>query len=68
MIVIGRGRSEIGLLADSVGEFVRVRERMIESSAIAQQAERRYFLGVTRDGLSVLDGAALLDAPELWTR
>jgi purine-binding chemotaxis protein CheW len=66
LLVLGRERAELGILADAVDEVV-----LLDPKALAPPPEtvsprgRRYLRGVTRDALIALDGAALLDDGDL---
>jgi purine-binding chemotaxis protein CheW len=66
LLVLGRERAELGILADAVSEVA-----LLDPGALAPPPEtvsargRRYLRGVTRDALIALDGAALLDDEEL---
>ena len=67
VIVLGDGRAEIGVLAETLHEVAalpqeRVREPEVPPAGIGRDCLR----GVTPEGLSVLDGAALLRDPRLF--
>ena len=61
IVVIGLDRNEFGIMADAVREVVTLRlDAILEPPASIAGAGRPYLLGVTADGLVVLDGAALI--------
>ncbi|MEK7474557.1 MAG: chemotaxis protein CheW [Candidatus Coatesbacteria bacterium] len=66
VVVLGADEAEFGVLADAVGEVVSVRpEEILDPLAPAGGVGGEYLRGVTKDGLIVLDGAALLASPRL---
>ena len=64
VLVLGRERLELGFPVDALAEVCRLDPG--ELSAPPVNGHRpRYTRGIARDGLIALDGAALLDDPEL---
>jgi purine-binding chemotaxis protein CheW len=63
VIVLGGERSEFGVLADTVHEVMTLRNtEVFEPPGSVAGIAREYLRGVTKDGLIVLDGKALLQA------
>jgi len=66
LVVLGGEEAEFGVLADAVSEVVSLRrEDLLDPLAPATGIGGEFLRGVTRDGLIVLDGAALLESPRL---
>jgi purine-binding chemotaxis protein CheW len=65
ILVLGRARAEFAILADEVHDARRVQ---IEDRMAAVTAPRAgpCVLGVSREGVILLDGGALLEDTELW--
>ena len=67
MIVIGTERVEFGILVDETFEIAGLRpDDIVSPPESVAGAGREYLLGVTREALIVLDGAALLRDPRLY--
>lgn len=66
MIVLGAERVEFGILADEAFEVRHMRPADIVPPLETVSAGGECLLGVTRDALMVLDGAALLEDPRLF--
>lgn len=67
MIIFGIERVEFGILVDEAFEIVKLRrDDVISSPESISGLGRAYVLGVTREALIVLDGAALLCDPRLY--
>lgn len=62
LVVLGRGRAEVGVLATAIGEVSALDVRALSAAG----RERKLSRGVTRDGLVVLDAVALLSDPRLF--
>jgi purine-binding chemotaxis protein CheW len=61
LVVLGQARAEVGVLATEIGEAY-----MLDPSELSSaRRERALTRGVTRDGLVVLEGVALLSDPRL---
>jgi purine-binding chemotaxis protein CheW len=66
VVVLGAGRAEFGVLADTVHTVATLaEERVREPQAPVAGAARAYLRGVTPDGWILLDGTALLRDPRL---
>jgi purine-binding chemotaxis protein CheW len=66
VLVLGTGRAELGLQVDEVEGLSRVDPAALVPAPEANGRTRpEYVRGVTRDGLALLDGAALLADPRL---
>ena len=66
LVVLGGEASEFGVLADAVTGIVSVRpEELLEPLASATGTGGEYVKGMTKEGLIMLDGAALLESPRL---
>jgi purine-binding chemotaxis protein CheW len=67
VLVVGSGRPELGLRADSVEEVLLVsRDTLLPAPAAFAALERGLVSGISRDGLIVLEGAALLEDGRLF--
>lgn len=67
VVVLGNDRVEFGMLVDDVYEVTTLRlEEILEPPGSVAGAPRDYLRGVTKDALSVLDGAALLKDERLY--
>ncbi len=67
LVVLGAGRPEFGILADTVHEVAALVEaQILNPEAAVAGVGRDYLRGVTADGLIVLDGEALLQDPRLF--
>jgi purine-binding chemotaxis protein CheW len=67
VVVLGNDRVEFGILVDDVYEVTTLRlEEILEPPGSVAGASRDYLRGVTKDALSVLDGAALLKDERLY--
>jgi len=67
MVVMGIERAEFGILVDETFEIARLRQDEIVSPLESVTGVgREYLLGVTREALIALDGAALLRDPRLY--
>jgi len=61
IVVLGVDRNEFGIMADAVQEVVTLRvDEVFEPPASIPGAGNSYLMGVTSEGLVVLDGGALL--------
>jgi purine-binding chemotaxis protein CheW len=66
LIVLGAGSAEFGVLADRADEIRSLHaDEILASPAAVIGTGREYVRGVTRDALTVLDGAWLLRDPRL---
>ena len=65
LILLRKPGMELAVLAEEILGNRRVETTRIHSIASKAGAARNYLLGVTDDGTSVLDAAALLDDPRL---
>jgi len=61
LVILGQARTEVGILATEIGEVYTVDPSELSSAG----RERALTRGVTRDGLVVLEGGALLSEPRL---
>jgi purine-binding chemotaxis protein CheW len=67
MIVVGTEVAEFGLPVDELFEIVRLRhEDIVTTPETLSESCRRYLLGITREALIVIDGAALVGDPRLY--
>ncbi len=67
VIVLGGERAELGVLADGAHEVMTLRiDEVFEPPGSVAGIGREYLRGVTKDALIVLDGAALLQATQLF--
>lgn len=67
VVVLGRDRAEFGLLADSSHDLRSIpRSGILAPPGGPGPIQSRLLLGVTREALAVLDGAALLSDPRLF--
>jgi purine-binding chemotaxis protein CheW len=67
VLVLGDGRAEIGVLAETLHEVAALPEERVREPAVPPAGIGRDCLrGVTPEGLVVLDGAALLRDPRLF--
>lgn len=60
VVVLGRDQPEFGLVVDAVGHVVVVDREKLLPIPEAQGLSRECVLGLTREGLIVLDGGALI--------
>jgi purine-binding chemotaxis protein CheW len=66
VLVLGRGGPELGVLADATDEIVSVPVADLLAPESTAGISHQYLRGVTRDGLIVLDGTALLADENLY--
>jgi purine-binding chemotaxis protein CheW len=67
LLVLGEDREELGLLADEVREVKRMRrEEILDPPEELAAIGRALLLGVTKEAVIVLDGAALLRDERLF--
>ena len=67
IVVMGIERTEFGILVDETFEIARLRpDEIVPASESVAGVGREYLLGVTREALIMLDGAALLRDPRLY--
>jgi purine-binding chemotaxis protein CheW len=67
MIVVGSEVAEFGLPVGELFEIVRLRhEDVVTAPETLSASCRRYLLGIARDALIVIDGAALVGDPRLY--
>jgi purine-binding chemotaxis protein CheW len=67
VLVVGPGRPELGLRADSVEEVLLLaRDTLLEAPAALGARERTLVSGISRDGIIVLEGEALLGDGRLF--
>jgi purine-binding chemotaxis protein CheW len=66
VILLGRDRVEFGILADEVqGQTDLATDEILAPPGAASVPGRAYLRGITKAALIVLDGAVLLDEPQL---
>ncbi|MET0595126.1 MAG: chemotaxis protein CheW [Polyangiaceae bacterium] len=67
LVVLGRGRAEFGVLADSTRELVVLPpNELLPPPPSVSDGARHFMRGVTKDALVVLDGEVLLDDRRLY--
>lgn len=67
LVVLGRGRPEFGVLADSTRELVVLPpNEILPPPPSVSTGARHYMRGVTKEALVVLDGEVLLDDRRLY--
>jgi len=67
VLVVGTSRPELGLRADSVEEVLLVsRDTLLPAPVALAARERALVSGISRDGIIVLEGAALLEDGRLF--
>ncbi|WP_309892345.1 chemotaxis protein CheW [Archangium sp.] len=67
VLVVGSSRPELGLRADSVEEVLLVsRDTLLPAPATLGNQERALVSGISREGIIVLEGAALLEDGRLF--
>jgi purine-binding chemotaxis protein CheW len=67
VLVVGTGRPELGLRADAVEEVLLVsRDSLLPPPAAFGNQERALVSGISRDGIIVLEGEALLGDGRLF--
>lgn len=67
VIILGRNRTEFGIVADDVTTVVSLEVDAISESADRDLAvDRSYLRGVTKDALIVLNGRRLLEEPSFF--
>ena len=67
MVVTGIERAEFGILVDETFEIARLHpDHIVPAPESVAGVARKYLLGVTREALIALDGAALLRDPRLY--
>jgi purine-binding chemotaxis protein CheW len=67
VVILGMERTELGILVDEAREIARLRpDDIVSPPESVAGVGREYLLGVTREALIVLNGAALLRDPRLY--
>jgi purine-binding chemotaxis protein CheW len=67
VLVVGTGRPELGLRADTVEEILLVsRDTLLPAPPALGHQERALVSGISRDGIIVLEGGALLEEGRLF--
>lgn len=66
LLVLGRDRTELGVLADAICEGAALRADELRDAQTAAIDDAVPLRGVTRDGLQVLDGESLLQDARLF--
>ncbi len=67
VVVLGTDRAEFGVAADVMDEVLLLRiDELLQPSASGAGVRREYLRGVTREALTILDGATLLNDSRLF--